>query len=57
VEDREYALSHATEYRTMLGVPLLRERVPIGVIALVRTKVQPFTDKQITSSNPSRIRR
>ena len=48
--DREYKLSRAQElgrYRTMVGMPLLREGAPIGALTLTRSEVLPFTDKQI----------
>jgi PAS domain S-box-containing protein len=48
--DPEYALVEEAKwggYRTGLAIPILRERVPIGVLSLVRSEVRPFTDKQI----------
>jgi GAF domain-containing protein len=44
---RRIAAQGDTPARTMLATPLLREDVPIGVIFMRRTEVQPFTDKQI----------
>jgi signal transduction histidine kinase len=34
-------------WRTMIGVPLMREGTPIGALTLTRSAVRPFTDKQI----------
>src|SRR5262245_3700780 len=48
--DPEYAFREVATiggYRTILGVPLLREGIPIGLMILQRSTVQPFTDKQI----------
>jgi GAF domain-containing protein len=35
------------DFRTALGIPMLREGVSIGALALTRKEVRPFTDKQI----------
>jgi signal transduction histidine kinase/CheY-like chemotaxis protein len=48
--DPDYTFTEAQKlgrFRTLLGVPMLRQRVPIGVLALTRSEVRPFTDKQI----------
>ena len=34
-------------FRTVLGVPMLREDVAVGVLALTRSAVRPFSDEQI----------
>src|SRR5262249_33937019 len=48
--DPEYAMpdyQRVANNRTMLGVPLLRDGVSLGTITLWKTKVDPFTEKQI----------
>src|SRR5262249_55974972 len=50
--DPEYSMSAlaAAEMlgaRTMLGVPIIREGVPIGFLCVMRRTVRPFSEKQI----------
>jgi two-component system NtrC family sensor kinase len=48
--DAEFTFTESVKIggmRTMLGVPLLRDGAPIGVIMLSRRTVRPFSDKQV----------
>jgi signal transduction histidine kinase len=48
--DPDYTFSEArrTErFRTMLAVPMMKEGSPLGVLALTRPEVRPFTERQI----------
>jgi signal transduction histidine kinase len=48
--DYRWAENHRGQeemHRTIVAVPMLREEDVIGVIVIRRTRVQPFTDKQI----------
>jgi GAF domain-containing protein/anti-sigma regulatory factor (Ser/Thr protein kinase) len=50
MRDPEYEaqdLQRLGGYRTMLGVPLMKDGFPIGVFVLTRNEVRPFTQRQI----------
>ena len=50
LDDREYNFPEAHSlggYRTMLGVPLVRDGGLIGVLSFTHAAVKPFTDRQI----------
>ena len=50
LEDPEYSLTSlqkAGRYRTVLGIPMLREGAPIGAIGVGRSEVRPFAEAEI----------
>src|SRR5262249_34270290 len=50
LQEPDYELSELIKqqgYRTILAVPMLREGVLRGVITVLKTEVEPFTDKQV----------
>ena len=50
LEDPEYALGalqKAGGYRSVLGVPIMRQGEPIGCIGMGRNEVRPFSDAEI----------
>ena len=54
--DPEYVIvgqQNDLSYRTVLAVPLLKDGIPIGALAMWRREVKPFTEKQINLLKPS----
>jgi GAF domain-containing protein len=48
--DAEYTMSDVqamTGFRTILGVPLMTEGEPVGVLSVWRTRVEPFSEAEI----------
>src|SRR5207253_4732131 len=53
--DPEYTLTDAQKaggFRTILGVPMLRDGVLVGVVGLQRYEVRPFIDQQVQLVTP-----